>query len=142
MVKNVVVVDDRKKKRREILGYMEHFFPEAELFSALCADEFCTLVCCQHMQEVQEKPEEWLAVIDMRMPHEDSFNSAIDRECGYYVLKEMQCAGLKCPAIIVSSEVTDDVRAADCYASYKGSVEFSMWDDLTGDFREILAEYL
>lgn len=142
MIKNVVVADDRKEKRKEILGYMEHLFPEAELFSALCADEFRTLVCCQHMQEVQEKPEEWLAVIDMQMPHKRSFNSVIDSECGYYVLKEMQRAGLKCPAIIVSSEVIDDVRAADRYANYKGSVEFSMWDDLTGDFREILAEYL
>lgn len=142
MVKNVIVADDRSEKRKRILEYMQQLFPEAELLSASCADEFRTLVCRQHLQDVQDKPEEWLAVIDMQMPHRRGFGSAIDSECGYCVLEEMQRANLECPAIVVSSEVIDDVRAAERYSKYKGSVEFSMWRDLTEDFQEILTEYL
>lgn len=118
-LKKICVVDDQRSKRDNVVRSLRKLFPWVEIWEFECVSEFLDFVR-ENQGQVSDTPEEWLMVLDMRMPLRSGgdLNSA----AGYNALSEMSNMGTTCAAIVVSSDLIDTGRAREAYEHFKGLV--------------------
>lgn len=139
-MKHILIVDDNPHKLDDLAKSAQQLFPQARIEKYECQNDFLRAVCYEYLQEALKEPEELVFIVDMQMPR--LVGEQIDIEGGLDALAWLDQVGVRCPAIIASSEQIDEARAQDAYATYKGFVYYSAWSSPKSAMRELLVEYL
>lgn len=138
-VTHICVVDDLEPKREDLLRAVRGLFPEVadtETYTFGCVSDVLWFACRERLAEIRVHPEEWLMVIDMRMPL--SCGAVIESHGGYDILSEFSHSDLKCPVIVASSEPVDETSVREEYRGIIGVVRYQMWPSSEEAFRKIL----
>lgn len=138
-MKVIFIADDRERKRTDIFDTLERLYPKAKIVESTCGRGILNDMTRYFAEEVQNNPDECLAIIDMQMPK--SLQQSIDINCGYFVLSSMQVNEMKIPAIIVSSERIDDNRAREYYDHFAGSILYQSYCDQIELYKRTLDRY-
>lgn len=117
---NIIIIDDNEYKRDTIEGYMKKIFKESNIKKFNCITNGLMYCTRKIKDDILKSPNEWLIITDMVMPMYD--NEKLLENGGYFVLRELDRVGFKCPAIVASSMEVDTEDCRDIYEYVLGTV--------------------
>ncbi len=138
-MKKVFIVDDNPGKLADLSKSARILFPEVEIEEFEYANPMLCAVA-KSRDAIIANPDQYLAIVDMQLP--PYAGGRINLDGGYNILAEMERLGLRCPAVVASSESIDEHRAVDTYEFYEGFVPYYVYTTPTAHLRKVLEAYV